>query len=434
VNPPSNPAKRLAAVLSHPTQYYSPWFRWVRAHAALDLRVFYLWDFGVLPRHDPNFGTSLKWDVDLLSGYDSVFVPNSSRRPGAESFFGFNNPDLTRQMGAWRPDAMLLFGYKWATHLRAIAWARRRGVPILFRGDSHLLGRGRPRLAARLALRALFSQFASFLYVGAANREYFEAFGVPERKLFFAPHSVDGSLFDPDGPGHREAAGRLRSQLGLGPATRVVLFAGKLVAAKQPVELLNAFMELRPADTALVFVGEGQERGRLEALALEGSGAPGAPPVRFLPFANQSEMPSRYLLADLFVLPSRGFYETWGLAVNEAMQMGVPCLVSDRVGCQRDLVTHGETGWVFDAAEPRALGRALSAALAELGSDRRRDEIRRAVARRISGYSYAQTTDGLICALALSPAFSSRYPPSAAAPPKRRGTASPGSSPRRAIR
>lgn len=397
---PPEAATRLAVVLSHPTQYYSPWFRWLRSRTALELRVFYLWDFGVARRHDPQFGTSLEWDVDLLSGYDSVFVPNRSGRPGAEHFFGFNNPDLARQMGAWRPDALLLFGYKWATHLRAIAWARRRRIPILFRGDSHLLGRRTPRLHVRLALRALFSQFAGFLYVGAANREYFEAFGAPARNLFFAPHSVDGALFDRANPGHRAGADTLRAQLGLAPGARVVLFAGKLVAAKQPMELLRAHLELRAPGTALVFVGEGPEKAGLEALASGRSGDAGAPPVRFLPFANQSEMPARYLLADLFVLPSRGVYETWGLAVNEAMQMGVPCLVSDRVGCQRNLVTHGETGWVFDSGDARALARGLSGALAELGSGRRREEIRGAVERRISAYTYAETTEGLLAALA----------------------------------
>jgi glycosyltransferase involved in cell wall biosynthesis len=392
---------RLAVVLSHPTQYYSPWFRWLRSRTSLEFRVFYLWDFGVAQHRDPEFGTSVTWDVDLLSGYDSEFVPNTSSTPGAQHFFGFRNPGLPSRMAAWRPDAMLLFGYKWASHLRAAAWARRRGIPILFRGDSHLLGRGSPRPHVRLALGALFSQFASFLCAGAANREYFEAFGVPGRKLFFAPHSVDGELFRRDHSGHFAGAERMRSQLGLDPATRIVLFAGKLVAAKQPVELLAAFLGMRLADTAIVFVGEGPEKAKLQALASERAGVPGAPPVRFLPFANQSEMPSRYLMADLFVLPSRGNYETWGLAVNEAMHMGVPCLVSDRVGCQRDLVTHGETGWVFDPSDPQALGRTLSEALAALGSSAaRRQEIRQAIERRMAGYTYAKTTDGLLAALA----------------------------------
>jgi glycosyltransferase involved in cell wall biosynthesis len=222
---------------------------------------------------------------------------------------------------------------------------------------------------------------------------------VPAEKLFFAPHSVDAALFDRGNPAHREGAQRLRAQLGLGRSTAVVLFAGKLVAAKQPVELLGAFRKMRRLDTALVFVGDGPEKARLQALASEA----GAPPVRFLPFANQSEMPCRYLLADLFVLPSRGVYETWGLAVNEAMHMGVPCLVSDRVGCQRDLVTHGETGWVFDSSHPGTLERTLAEALAELGSAPRRETIRAAIDRRMEGYTYAKTTDGLLAALAALP-------------------------------
>jgi glycosyltransferase involved in cell wall biosynthesis len=248
-------------------------------------------------------------------------------------------------------------------------------------------------------LRALFAQFSAFLYVGSANRDYFRTFGVPERKLFSAPHSVDDALFDPSDPRHAAEAGRLRAQLGLDPSIRVVLFAGKLLAAKQPRELLEALLSLKPANTALVFVGEGPEREALEERARGQGSDPASPRVRFLPFANQSEMPARYLLADIFALPSRGAYETWGLAVNEAMHMGVPCLVSDRVGSQRDLVTPGETGWVFDPAKPHSLAQALGTALQEIGSAGRREELRQAVRRRIECYTYAKTTEGLIAAL-----------------------------------
>ena len=170
---------------------------------------------------------------------------------------------------------------------------------------------------------------------------------------------------------------------------KVVLFAGKLLPAKQPGALLDAFLRLAPADYALVFVGDGPERAALEARAATHPDCV----VRFLPFANQSEMPSRYALADLFVLPSRGLYETWGLAVNEAMHLGVPCLVSDRVGCQRDLVTEGETGWVFAATEPTALQDSLARALDTLRDDT--TELRLRIAARIGGYTYAQATRGL---------------------------------------
>lgn len=384
---------RLAIVVSHPTQYYSPWFRSLAAHGAAEVRVFYLWDFGVVERHDPQFGRRFAWDVDLLRGYAHEFVPNVSRHPGTHSFRGLRNPALPARLEAWPPDALLLFGYNYATHLRTMLWARRRRIPLLFRGDSHFIGRPAPRGFRRALLQLLYRQFAAITYVGQANRDYFRTLGVPETRLFFAPHAVDATLFDPGQPVHRDAAAALRSTLGLGSATCVVLFAGKLVPAKQPRELLQAFAALRARDAALVFVGDGEEKPAL--LALARAAAPGT--VHFLPFANQSEMPARYLLADLFALPSRGLYETWGLAVNEAMHMGVPALVSERVGCQRDLVNDGSTGWVFSAGEAGSLQAKLATAIDAVRADR--EGFRGRVRERIARYSYAAATDGAVAAL-----------------------------------
>jgi len=384
------PGRKLAIVLSHPTQYYSPWFRWLRTHTALAFRVFYLWEFGVQARRDARFGTTFAWDVDLLSGYDAEFVPNRAARPGTDHFWGLRNSTLPARLATWRPDALLLFGYAYASHLQTVLWARRRGVPLVFRGDSHFLGRPTLAWPRVWLLRLFYRQFAALTYVGRANRAYFEKLGVPSTKLFFAPHTVNHEHFDASRPEYRTAAAQLRQSLGLSPETRVVLFAGKFHPEKQPLPLLESFLALRPPGAALVFVGDGQERELLKERAR--SAPPGT--VHFLPFANQSEMPARYLLADVFALPSRGLYETWGLAVNEAMHMGVPCLVSDRVGCQLDLVSDGQTGWVFRADDHAHLQTKLAEALAgDLAPFKPR------VAERIAGYCYETTTSGLLAAL-----------------------------------
>ena len=207
--------RRLAIVLSHPVQYYSPWFRWLRAHTALEFRVFYLWKFGVTAQRDPQFGTTFQWDVDLLAGYDSEFVPNESADPGTHHFNGLDNPSLTDRLAAWKPGAVLLFGYNWKAHQQALWWARRRGIPLLFRGDSHLLRRSSLTFLRRLPLQLLYRQFAAITYVGAANRDYFAALGVPSHRLFFAPHSVNAEHFNPEDPATRAEAMRLRRELGL---------------------------------------------------------------------------------------------------------------------------------------------------------------------------------------------------------------------------
>ncbi|OHE89378.1 MAG: hypothetical protein A3G75_02405 [Verrucomicrobia bacterium RIFCSPLOWO2_12_FULL_64_8] len=385
---------RLAIVLSHPTQYYGPWFRWLRAHTGLEFRVYYLWDFGITRRKDREFGTSFAWDIDLLGGYDSEFVPNISMAPGTARFRGLRNPELIPRLTAWRPQAVLLFGYRYEPHLRTIAWCRRQRIPLIFRGDSHLLGRPRLSSIKRLALRALYRRFAAVTYVGAANRAYFEAFGVPAERLFFAPHAVDHERFDPRRPEIQNAARQLRASLNLAPGRPVILFSGKLVPRKQPGALVEAFLSLTRGAATLLLAGEGMAKASLEVRAAQ---VPDAD-VRFLPFANQSEMPARYLLADVFALPSHGHSETWGLAVNEAMHMGVPCLVSDVVGCQRDLVTDGETGWVFRVGDQAHLAAKLREALAALETET--DRFKARVAQRIAGYTYERATAGLLQAVA----------------------------------
>jgi glycosyltransferase involved in cell wall biosynthesis len=389
-----NPA-RLAIVLSHPIQYYSPWFRWMRANTALQFRVFYLSDFGLRATRDEKFEKTFAWDTDLTSGYDWEIVPNEAKRPDTLRYDGLKNPQLLGRLRAWKPHAILLFGYKYHTHLRLIAWVRWRRIPLIFRGDSHLLGRPKLPWKSRGLLRILYAQFAAITYVGRANRDYFRACGVAEADLFFAPHAVDAEHFRPEAGELRAEADRLRTELH-GEGRLIILFAGKLIASKQPGELLQAFLAVAFPHSTLVFVGDGPEKNTLEAEARENPLAQ----VIFLPFANQSEMPSRYAMADLFVLPSRGHYETWGLAVNEAMQLGVPCLVSDRVGAQRDLIDDGETGWVFAAEDAAALKNKLREALTVLSDPAKIGPLRQRIHARISGYTYEQTTAGLLAAFA----------------------------------
>jgi glycosyltransferase involved in cell wall biosynthesis len=389
---------RLAVVLSHPTQYYSPWFRWLAQNTPLTLRVFYLWDAGVTERRDPRFGTLVRWDTDLLSGYESRFVPNHSRHPHTDTFGGLVNPGLLPTLEAWHPDALLLFGYRFVTHLAVISWARLRGIPLLFRGDSHHLGRPTLPLATRLSLRLLYRQFDAFASVGRANHDYFRTLGVPSSRIFHVPHAVDACHFrDPDGR-HAAAAAGLRHSLGIPPGHRVLLFSGKFHGGKNPLGLLEAFAALAPRDWSLVLAGDGEDAGLLRRRAAQVSNSS----IHFLPFANQGAMPARYLLGDLFCLPSLGYHETWGLAVNEAMHMGRPCLVSDRVGCQRDLVLPGRTGFVFKASEPdsirETLTQAMKAPLIEMG---------RAAALHVAAYSYANAASGLCRALAGLPGWKS---------------------------
>ena len=76
-------------------------------------------------------------------------------------------------------------------------------------------------------------------------------------------------------------------------------------------------------------------------------------------FLNQSQLGEPYALADCLTLPS-DFPETWGLVVNEALATGLPCVVSNAVGCAPDLIRDGETGYVYPLDDIEALAMTLA--------------------------------------------------------------------------
>ncbi len=388
-------APRLAVVTSHPVQYYAPWFRSLAGLGRLDLKVFYLWDGGVRAQHDPGFGQAVRWDVPLLDGYAHEFVPNTSARPGTAHFSGLRNPTLPARLAAFDPQAALLVGYNHQSMLRTIfsRWPRRTAYPLIFRGDSHRLfprpNSMRERLR-RALIATVYRRFAAVLHVGKANRKYFRWHGVPDERLFFSPHAVDNDRFaDHADETHRDAVA-WRASLGVPPNHALVMFAGKFEDKKRPLDLLAAFERLGAGEFSLVFVGAGQLESQLRARAAA------VPNVYFAPFQNQSRMPRTYAAADLFVLPSHGREETWGLAINEALCLGRPVIVSDHVGCAADLVEPGRNGSVFPAGNVDALAAALRDALSDRARLARWGEVGR---RIIDRYSYAQASQGLLEAM-----------------------------------
>jgi len=117
--------------------------------------------------------------------------------------------------------------------------------------------------------------------------------------------------------------------------------------------------------------------------------------VRFMGFRNQSELPAFYALADIFVLPS--INETWGLAVNEAMNAGCAIITTDQVGSAADLVRSGENGFSVPARDVPLLADALAACIAQ---DRFRAMGKRSLAL-VQGWGITENVSGLRRALGL---------------------------------
>jgi len=344
------PPRKLAIVCTHPIQYYAPVFRALARSDQIDLRVFYTWSQAAAGgMFDSGFGAAVEWDIPLLDGYAHQFIPNVAKRPGLDHFGGLNTPALAHEIEAWKPDALLVYTWNSRAHLRALRHFKGR-VPVLFRGDSTLLDH-RPwwrALLRRVFLTWVYRHVDIAIAVGTHNRDYFAWCGLPIRRIAIAPHSIDTARFAAGSADHERAAMQWREEMGIGREEIVILFAGKLQAKKNPGLLLDAF-EVLGRGPHLVFVGNGELEHELKTRAKA------IKAVHFMPFKNQSLMPAVYRLGDIFVLPSQGPEETWGLALNEAMASGRAVIASSKAGGACDLVRPGKTGWIFESGNRNAL-------------------------------------------------------------------------------
>ena len=169
----------------------------------------------------------------------------------------------------------------------------------------------------------------------------------------------------------------LRPQLGIRPDEIVIVAVASLIHRKGYDLLLPAFTRVRRGrpGTRLVIVGDGPDRGALEALAAE-LGVADA--VCFLGERQDAGAILRDV-ADIAVSTAR--HETFGLTLIEAALFALPVAASD-IPPHREAVVDGETG-LLAAQDPEAIAATLMRLLddAPLATPFRRSRTRTCVSR-----------------------------------------------------
>ena len=207
------------------------------------------------------------------------------------------------------------------------AWrlARRRGIPIAAFYHSnlpHIISR---RMGGRLTGRTL-ERYLRWLYqrfdvVFAPSRVMCDVLnGLGISNAVHQPLGVDAEVFRPQRRGCW-----LRQRLGLAPAARVLVYAGRFSGEKNLPVLLEAFA-LLGAPYHLLLIG-GEREGRLAAN------------VTMLPYRRDGIELAEWL-ASADALVHAGTKETFGLVILEAMACGRP-VVAVRAGAIPEFVDDG---------------------------------------------------------------------------------------------
>ena len=386
---------RVAVFNTHPIQYYAPIWRKLSGFSDLDATVFYGTDFSVRGYRDKEFGVDISWDVPLLEGYASEFLKGSENinragfwkpRPGPAASAIFSN----------RPDVVVVTAYHAAFWYGILAAAAAVGSRVVMRHDATdeaFASRGLKKLVRGMILRVVYRSVSRFAVVGARARHHLKTYGVTDARMTRSPFCVDSEWIVSQQKQWLPKRPVLRAEFGIGADEVAFLFSGKLIPKKDPLSILQAIAQMpQPLKNRvhLLVAGDGILGSELELLGRKILGER----LHMMGFLNQAELGRAYAMADALILPSlRGAGETWGLVVNEALEWGLPAVVSDGVGCHEDLVPDETTGRVFRAGEAGDLAKALESLLAELPLERTRYQ--EACLARVAGYSLDAAAAGL---------------------------------------
>ncbi|HMW19001.1 MAG TPA: glycosyltransferase, exosortase A system-associated [Accumulibacter sp.] len=185
--------------------------------------------------------------------------------------------------------------------------------------------------------------------------------GIPPERITVIPNAVDVGLFrygvEPDA--------RLRRSLGLEGAT-VIGFAGSFYGYEGLDLLIEAARRMLPRQPRLrvLLVGGGPQESNLKAQVVA---AGMQEQVIFTGRVAHTEVQRYYELIDVLAyprLPIRLTELVTPLKPLEAMAQGRMLVASD-VGGHRELIRHGETGFLFRAGDPASLAAAIEDLLAK---------------------------------------------------------------------
>ncbi len=346
----------LVVLTNIPTPYRTAFFDALAEEAARAGRRFHvLYCAKTEPgRHWPYDASKMKHAHTVLRGFHpSLAGVHAHLNPGVLAELNLLKPDTLIIAGAWNTPTMLVAGLNiYSPHPRRFFWSEGHA-------DAAIHKRG----LIAWARRRIYRSFDGFAVPNSKSADWALAQAGSPRSIVTLPNAIDAKFFArPSG----SARGESRRALGLEGEGRVLVQVSALTDRKGVLELAKAFRALPSVErrgAKLLFVGDGERRSLLAALAAESAGA-----IRVLGQLPPEEVRRVLWASDAFVLNTR--LDPNPLSAIEAAAAGLPIVMSAAAGNIREVVEEPKTGFVIrDPSDPsEALRSVLSASDVELAA------------------------------------------------------------------
>ena len=259
---------------------------------------------------------------------------------------------LLKRVISHNPKLIYLNGYYDASYWAIIVYAKLKNIKIIIDSESTETSRERVWWKEKLK-KIIIPRMDGYLCLGTKATEYIIKLGVKKEKILSTRNI--GIANDKVAQLHQNAFSfrdSVKKQHNLLPYN--FIYAGRFSPIKNLSMLVEAFAEAtekfdNQQNWGLILSGDGSEKEVLKSIV----SSKNIGGITFLPSCEWHEVPARYALADVAILPS--LFEPFGFLVNEALVYGMPIIVSNRCGSAFDLLQEGENGYTFDPTKKEDL-------------------------------------------------------------------------------
>lgn len=297
------------------------------------------------------------WEL-AIDGFDHEFLSGFQFRPPFQmNPFSFKvNFSVLKALRIYKPDVVVMSGYTHPTVFLVALYCIVKKIPfgVASETNEHCSATNGIRwFIKKLITFPIISKMSFGLPTGSQSENYFKKLGCKNIPYGHFPNTPDITPIDNmrsklSNENERKVIKEKYGITGEGP---IILFVGRLILAKNPMELVNAYAEVMKTintEASLVIVGAGDEEDKIAEFVNNTKN------TKLIPWLDNPENVYELMcLADIFVLPS--IHEPWGAVINEAMAAGCCTVVSDKVGSAYDMIKNDDSGFMYKSGDVNKL-------------------------------------------------------------------------------
>lgn len=326
--------KKVAIVTNIPAPYRVALFSYLQENVTE-----YIFDIVYTSANEDN----RSWKIDYEGMKNSYFLESNVIKLRKKYDYKYIHipSDIKNVLYKINPDIVIAVEYNIAA-LRSLEWCRKNKKKFIHWTDGTIHSEQNINILQKLARIRIIGKANAYIASSSKAKEKLVAYNAVSERIFISYLTVDITRFS------CKISEKKENQL---------LYVGRFAYLKGLDLLFEALSNLQN-DYRLILVGEGPERGQLEAKAYK-MGIYNK--LTFVGFKEGKELQELYRNSKVFILPTR--QDCFGLVILEALCSGVPVVTSKYADGAFDLIKNGVNGYICDPYNPQQLAKCIDLAL-----------------------------------------------------------------------